>query len=155
MYVQGITVNVKLLSLLNQNKSLLISSGSALTFNYFGQNIGQVIDVFAALRDINCFPKLTIPWISSLFLSFTSLLKCSFKSSCHKFSIGLQSGDSFGVCHQFTPLSWTSVHLDTMFESLAAGFAPGCWHMPQHPYSLQIYTLQIGPSYLWLPSCEP
>ena len=106
MYVcTRITVNVKILSLLNQNKSLLISRGSAFTFNYFGQNFGQVIDVFAALRDINCFPKLTIPWISSLFLSFTSLLKCSFKSSCHKFSIGLQSGDSFGVCHQFTPLS--------------------------------------------------
>ena len=71
MYVQISTINVKVLGLLNQNKSLLISSGSTFTFNYFGQNFGQVIDVFAALRDINCFPKCDysldevffVPWL--------------------------------------------------------------------------------------------
>ena len=45
-----------------------------------------------------------IPSISCSFVvGFTSLLMYSL-SSCHKFSIGLRSGDSGGVCHQLIRL---------------------------------------------------
>ena len=46
-----------------------------------------------------------MPSINSCFVrGFISLLRYSL-SSCHKFSIGLRSGDSAGVFHQFMPLS--------------------------------------------------
>ena len=102
--VQGSIINV--LSLLNQNNStILISSWSTFTFNYLGQNLARWLMYLQHFVTSTVSQKLTIPWIrSSLFIGFTSLLKCSF-SSCHKFSIGLQSGDSGGVCHQLTPFS--------------------------------------------------
>ena len=62
--------------------------------------------VFQALVLIYSPQNSTIPCISSVF-GFTSLWIYSF-SSCHRFSIGLRSGDLTGVFHQFTLLS--SIH---------------------------------------------
>ena len=53
-------------------------------------------NIFFTLLNIDCAP---IPSIScSLVFGLTSLLTYSF-DSCHKFSIGLRSGDSAGVFH--------------------------------------------------------
>ena len=61
-----------------------------------------------------------MPWISCSFvLGNVSLLKNSF-NWCHMFSIGLQSGDSRGVRHQFNPFPLIKVaaSIEICFGSL-------------------------------------
>lgn len=61
-----------------------------------------MLNALGTLSNVRCLPKACIPSINScLVFRFTSLRKYSF-NSCQRFSIGLQSGDSAGVRHQFT-----------------------------------------------------
>ena len=83
---------------------------------------------FARVQYIYCISMLTvshnfkIPSISSCFIRcFTSLLLNSF-NSCHKFSVGLRSGDYAGVFHQSILLSTMKSFslLDICFGSLCS-----------------------------------
>ena len=59
---------------------------------------------------------------SSLFFGFTTLLRCSF-CLCQRFSIGLQSGNSGGIRHQYYSL-FTKVLLSSsrhMFQIIILG----------------------------------
>ena len=72
--------------------------------------------------NIDCAPECLNP-INQLLLGFRldlSLLMYSF-NSCHKFSIGLRSGDSAGVFHQLMPFSSMNSFacLDVCFGSLS------------------------------------
>ena len=82
---------------------MLISSCLPIQFNHFWYHFSKVSNIFLTLLCIHCLPELHNPINQLLFrcrLYFPSDV-----SSCHKFSIGLRSGDSGGVCHQLIPFS--------------------------------------------------
>ena len=80
---------------------MLISSCLPIQFNHFWYHFSKVSNIFLTLLCIHCLPELHN---HINIVSFTSLLIYSL-SSCHKFSIGLRSGDSGGVRHQLIPFS--------------------------------------------------
>ena len=90
-----------------------------------GCNIGKNHMIFCRHVDHKCYYEVKkIKYAGYVLYSF---------SSCHKFSIGLQSGDSEGVLYQLTPLavSQSLALLDVCLGSLSAinlcHFGYICW----------------------------
>lgn len=71
----------------------------------FGMTFTKWLMYFLHLDIVTVLQNLEIPSINSFFVvGLTSRLINSL-SSCHRFSMGLRSGDSAGVFHQLIPLS--------------------------------------------------
>lgn len=116
----------------------------------------------------------SIPCTNSSFVrGFTSRLRNSL-SSCQRFSIGLQSGDSGGVFHQYMPfdkryipehsvtyawdrcLAWNdSIPLGKPLLQMGWVFLPRCWRMLLHPLSHQRHKFLSFPSKWSLPTHGP
>ena len=79
-----------------------VANSSTVEFHNFGKDLFQVINILDTFSTVTVCQNLLISSISlSLFLGLMTHWLYSF-NLCHKFSIGLQSGDPAGVLHQFT-----------------------------------------------------
>ena len=82
----------------------LITCSLSITLNNLWYNLPQVTNVLLAFGYVNSFPKSSYPSNQFLLVVWFDFLQMNSFSSCYKFSMGLASGDSGGVVHQFTPL---------------------------------------------------
>ena len=87
----------------------LITCSLSITLNNLWYNLPQVTNVLLAFGYVNSFPKSSYPSNQFLLVVWFDFLRMNSFSSCHKFSMGLASGDSGGVVHQFTPLVLTKL----------------------------------------------